>query len=228
MQQSMVDLLSQSQLLSGIDRRSLESLALRLSPSSHAPGEVIFRKGDVGDSMMVVAAGRVKISSVSPRGTEFLFDMIDAGQVFGELALVDRGPRSADATAVKPTELLHLSTEDFHDFLDRTPGAGASVMQVLCARLRHATKLVEETVFLDFPSRLAMRLQELADEYGVPTEQGLLVQHGMSQQELADSIGSTRESVSKQLSVWRDRGLVSVSRGRIVMHAPAALGANRG
>jgi CRP/FNR family cyclic AMP-dependent transcriptional regulator len=101
-------------------------------------------------------------------------------------------------------------------------------MQVLCARLRHATKLVEETVFLDFPSRLAMRLQELADEYGVPTEQGLLVQHGMSQQELADSIGSTRESVSKQLSVWRDRGLVSVSRGRIVMHAPAALGANRG
>lgn len=213
----MVELLRGSTLLDALPESELRELATHVHRSHHETGDLIFRKGDVGSGMMVVVSGRVKISSVGSSGNEVILNVIEPGQVFGEMTLVDGEPRSADAVAAKPSELLTVLRRDFLPVLSRHPEAALEMMQVLSRRLRNTTQFVEAAVFLDVPARLLNRVRFLAERYGQqdPDTGAIRIEHEFTQQDLADSVGVTRVSVNRQLGAWEDQGLIRKGRGWI-------------
>jgi CRP/FNR family transcriptional regulator, cyclic AMP receptor protein len=190
-------------------------------------GQRVFRKGDPSDALLIVTAGRIVISSLSPEGTEVMLNIIDPAEVVGEIGLLDGGPRTADATAVRDTRALVLMRRDFLPLLETEPSVARSMLLLLCARLRQTTCFVEDAVLQTLPARLLHRVQTLARSYA-HSEAGspdLRIEHGLSQQELGDSIGASRVSVNKQLNAWRAQGLLEFGRGFIVVHDLARLDA---
>ncbi len=174
---------------------------------------------------MFVVSGRVKIVSVARSGAEVILNIMQPGQVFGEIALLDGEPRSADAIAATETHLLVLSRRDFLEMLSRNFDVALQMMAVLCNRLRQATLFVEDAVLLDSRTRLLHRLKLMANQYGTvePDGIGVRVAHGLSQQELGDAVGLTRVSINRVLSDWRDRGLIEAGRGWVVVRNFSAL-----
>jgi CRP/FNR family cyclic AMP-dependent transcriptional regulator len=222
---ALVDLLRGSAILGHLPDSELRELAGRVHRSRYAKGEFIFRKGDEGSGLMVVVSGRVNITSVGISGDEVLLNITDPGQVFGEIALLDGEPRSADAVAASPTETLTVLRRDFLPILRGHPDAALRVMGVLTQRIRQVTSFVEDALFLDVPTRLLHRLQALANQYGeIDAKTGAVrIEHGLSQQSLGDSVGLTRVSINRQLSAWREQGLIEDGRGWITLLDPEKL-----
>jgi CRP-like cAMP-binding protein len=211
-------LLKSSVLFRGLPDAELAKLANFARTVRYAARQPIYRRGDPGDSMMIVVSGRVIISSLSRAGTEVILNIIDPGEVHGEISFLDGGERSADATAEVATELLVLHRRDLMPVLRSNPQVGIGLLEILCQRIRQTSAFVEDAVLLEVPARLYRRLRALAAHYGrdEPGE-GLRIQHGLSQQELADAIGVTRASVNKQLSDWRKLGLTRHGQGFVVV-----------
>ncbi len=225
MAQQMVELLRGSALLDSLPDAELRELASRVHRSHYQSGETIFRKGDEGTGMMVVASGRVKIGSVGASGSEIILNVMEPGQVFGEMALIDGEPRSADAVAAQETELVTLLRRDFLPILERHPGAALDMMVVLSRRIRQTTSFVEDAIFLDVARRLLNRVEHLVNEYGQrhPDTGAVRIEHGFTQQDLADSVGLTRVSINRQLSAWEEKGLIRKGRGWLEVPDLAAL-----
>ena len=210
-------LLAQHFLLGQLDEAALDTLLAVASERRFTNGQVIFQKGDPGTSMMAVLGGRVRISAYSEDGREIILNMVDPGQLFGEIALLDGKERSADATAMGKTELLILDRRDFLPFLERNPKIAVQLIEVLCDRVRRTSEMVESIAFLDFGARLARLLLQMAENYGKPTDDGLLIDLRISQADLGNLIASTRESVNRQLSAWTQEGVIAVDQGKITL-----------
>jgi len=174
---------------------------------------ILFRKSDPGTSMMVVHGGRVKVCTHSEDGKELVLNMFGPGDVFGEIALLDGSPRTADAITIDDCELLVLDRRDFIPFLLEHSDASVRMLEVLTHRLRRTTQLLEDVAFREGPSRLARRFVHLAEFSGREVEDGVFVDMALSQQQLGNMVGMTRESINKQLRQWRDEGLISWARG---------------
>lgn len=211
------DLLGQHYLLKHLAPADLDQLARMAITRLCKPNEAVFLKGDPGNSMMAVVHGRVRICSYSSEGREVVLNVISPGQVFGEIALIDGGPRTADAFAMDATELVVLSRRDFLPFLERNPQICIKLLEVLCERLRATSAQVEDFFFLDLRSRLAKRLLAAA---GPASHNDAAADPGtvrLSQHMLASMIGTSREAVNKQLRAWEEAGLIALKRGAITI-----------
>ena len=208
-------LLQASDLLEHIPDHEIDDLASRTRRVRCPRGKLIFMKRDEGREVMFVVSGRVKIVSTAPSGSEVIHNIIEEGQVFGEMALLDGKPRSADAIAAIDTELVELSRDDFLRVLERNPRTAIRMMEILCGRVRQSTSFVEDAVLLDADMRLMNRIKSLADQYGRPIDEtgGVRIDHRLSQQEIGESVGLTRVSVNRLLSRWSGFGLVESGRG---------------
>jgi CRP-like cAMP-binding protein len=193
-----------------------------------ARGTTIFAKGAPGESMMAVIAGRVRIGAVSADGRELTLNVIGPGEIFGEIALLDGKPRSADAVAIEDTLLLVVERRHFMPFLLRDPSLVERLLGVLCDRLRRTSLALEEIALLDLGVRLARVLLKLAADYGRAGAEGVRIDLKLSQRDLANLVASTRESVNKQLQAWRRDGLVEMAEGRLILRDRAALAAVAG
>lgn len=210
-----LSLLAKHWLLSHLTPSELELLGRHVRIQHHKANEVIFHKGDAGLGMMAVVSGRIKISSAAGRDKEVVLNIIDPGEVFGEIALLDGKPRTADATAMEPTELLVLDRRDFLPMIERHPQVCLRIINVLCERIRHTNEQLEDTLFLLQSTRLAKTLVRLAREYGRKTADGVTIDIKLSQRELGNLVGMRREGLNRQLSLWRDEGLIAIEDGRI-------------
>jgi CRP-like cAMP-binding protein len=210
-------LLAANTLLGVLSADQLTELAGRARVEMVPANHTLFCKGDPGAGMMAVIRGRVRISSQSAGGQEVVLNIIRPGEVFGELALLDGAPRTADATTMEASELLVLDRRDFLPFLDRHPQVCIALMRLLVQRLRQTSQHLEDVVFLKLPSLLAKRLLWLAERCGRPVAEGVLIDVRLSQQQLASLIGMTRESVNKQLGEWRQAGLIAIQDQRILI-----------
>ncbi|MEM7041333.1 MAG: Crp/Fnr family transcriptional regulator [Pseudomonadota bacterium] len=210
-------LLSKHFLLGQLDDSALDTLLTVATERRFTNNQVIFQKGDPGTSMMAVLDGRVRISAYSEDGREIILNMVDPGQLFGEIALLDGKERSADATAMGKTQLLILDRRDFLPFLERNPKIAVQFIEVLCSRLRRTSEMVESIAFLDFGARLARLLVQMSEHYGRETEAGLLIDMRISQADLGNLIASTRESVNRQLSAWTQEGVIAIDQGKITI-----------
>jgi CRP-like cAMP-binding protein len=181
----------------------------------YAAGETIFLKGSAGTGMMAVLRGEVRISAPSRQGKEIVLNVIHSGEVFGEIALLDGRERTADATALTECELLVLERRDVMGFLETNPKACLKLLEVLCEKLRRTTEQVEDVVFLQLPNRMAKALLRLTQRDGDRVR--------LSQRELANLVGGTRESMNKYLGEWKRDEVIAIEDGTITVHDRAAL-----
>lgn len=221
-------LLRQSILFEGLTDEDLAPLARATQVISVSPTEFLIHRGDRGDSLMIVADGRVKIVTTSERGAELLLNIIEAGEAFGELAVLDGRVRSADAIALTDVIALKVGRNSVTKFLTDRPDVALRIIALLCEKLRHTTELAEESAFLAPPARLYRRLVDLARHHGRPAERGVRVVHKLSQRELANGIAASRETVNKVLQGWKQLGLVETGTGFVWIKDPAALAREAG
>jgi CRP-like cAMP-binding protein len=200
----------------------LEGLAAAARPVP--AGGTIFLKGDEGDALYGVLSGRVRISTGSPSGKLVLLNIMEAGEIFGEIALIDGRPRTADATALTACELVALRRADFRAFLEREPLLAIHLLEMLCERVRRTSERIEDTAFLGVPARLAKRLLQMAEHDGAPAAGGgVRVAWPLSQGELGQMLGMSRESLNKRLHRWQARGWIAVDRRGVTIRDRGAL-----
>jgi CRP/FNR family transcriptional regulator, cyclic AMP receptor protein len=183
----------------------------------------IFLKGSPGSGMMAVISGRVKITAPSPDGKEVILNLINPGEIFGEIALLDGKERTADAVALTDCELLVLERRDFLPFLHARPELCVRLLAILCERLRRTSEQVEEILFLELPGRFARTLLRLTQSHGEKSAGGTRITLPLSQREFGEMVGISREGINKQLHAWQREGWITLDKGEIVIRNMAAL-----
>lgn len=217
------NVLERNYLFRDLPEDTIDSIAALASRRSYRKNTIIFSQGDAGDALYGVASGRVRISACGPDGREVFLNIMEPGDAFGEIAVVDGRPRTAGAVAIEPTVLIVIRRADFLAALERSPDLAMHLLQLFCQRLRWTSDLVEESAFLVGPARLAKRLLVLAALHGSPVSRGMEL--ALSQAELAHFLGISRQIVNQHLQSWRKAGWVDLSRGRIVVTDADALAA---
>ncbi|HZQ99183.1 MAG TPA: Crp/Fnr family transcriptional regulator [Chloroflexota bacterium] len=216
--------LAQTDLFHDFTAAELATLAASARPRAFREGQVIFHRDDPGTGFYVVRYGLVKISIVAPDGQETLVSLLGPGEPFGEMAILDGQPRSATATAMERTETIYVSREGFLRFLDEHPAAMRKIMVMLIRRLRAATEHLADLVFHDVYGRLAKKLLELGELHGRAYQDGRVeIQLALTQQDLANLVGASRESVNKVMKLYRDKGYIAVQSHRITLLQPREL-----
>ncbi len=205
-------------LLKHLEDSELDQLLKFAKLRRARPGEVLFQKGDPGDGLLGILKGRVKISTISAEGKEVVLNILAPGELFGEIALIDGKDRSADATVMENAELVVIDARDFLPFLEERPDLTTRLLVMLCERVRWVNDLYEDAVFMHLPARLAKHLIRLGETFGVEGDDGSLrISLKLSQQDLGNLMGTTRESVNKQMRAWVEDGVVEVESGYITI-----------
>jgi CRP-like cAMP-binding protein len=210
-------------LLRHLRPEELARLAATATLVRHRPQATIFQKGDPGGSMMAVVRGRVKICTYSADGKELVLNIIDRGGLFGEIALLDGQPRSADAVAIEDAELLVLERNRLMPFLTANPEIATRLIAVLCQRLRATSEVLEDALLRDAPSRVARGLLRLTTTFGKREAGGTRLDIKLSQQQIGNLIGISRESINKYIVEWSRLGYLVVSAGFITIVDKEAL-----
>jgi CRP/FNR family cyclic AMP-dependent transcriptional regulator len=214
-------LLSKHFLISTMPERALDDLVKFTTVARFEPHRVIFDKGDPGDSLYGILAGRVRIYSTSPEGDEIMLNVMEQGELFGEIALLDGSTRTASAAAMEQTDLLRIHRSHFLPYVKANPDLVVAMLTLVCQRLRWTTSVIEDAAFLSFPARLAKRLLALAEHYRKQNEADITVP--LSQHDLGSLVGAGRETINKQLALWRSAGIVDTGRSAIVIRNSDAL-----
>lgn len=197
---------------------------IRLSRIVRYPARrVVIQEGEAGDQLLVLLRGRVKVCLNSPEGKEVTLGLLEPGDVFGEMALLDGEARSASVTTMEECSFLALARGDFLPFLESSPRVALKLLAALSKRLRATNDLVGSMSFLGLSARLARVLLNLVQHYGRIAAGGIVIGLKLSQEELGNLVGVSRESVNRQLRLWVDAGLIDMSHGSIVVKNSDAL-----
>ncbi len=211
------DALRRAPLFSALDDEAASALRASMSQTRVRRGQVIFREGDSGDRLYVVTEGKVKLGRTSSDGRENLLAILGPGQMFGELSLFDPGPRSATATAVTDVTMEELSHAELLRWLTGRPDVARGLLSQLAARLRRANDVVADLVFSDVPGRVAKALLDLSVRFGRTADDGVHVHHDLTQEELAQLVGASRETVNKALADFTARGWLRLEPRSVVL-----------
>jgi CRP-like cAMP-binding protein len=210
-------LLEKSGLFGSLEEKARRDIAACAMPRSFTAGESICRLGDRGDSMMAVVVGTVRISRPTSRGKEIILADLGSGELFGEIALLDGKPRSANVVALTNCELMILERRNLIPFLERNPAACMKLMEILCARIRRSDERMSDIAFFNLPIRLAKTLLN----YQPDVRAG--VKLSLSQSELAEMAGGTREKVNRCLRDWQRQGIIELKNRWTIIRKPEAL-----
>jgi CRP/FNR family transcriptional regulator len=208
--------LASAPLFAALDAESAETLEKVLTSRTVSRGHIVFKEGDTGDRLFIVLEGKIKIYRASADGRENLIALLGAGEMFGELSLFDPGPRTASVSAVTDATLASLDHDDLRPLLLERPGLGVELLRALAQRLRRTNDAMADLVFTDVPGRVAKALLDLAAKFGVEEAEGKRVRHDLTQEELAQLVGASRETVNKALSEFAHRGWLRIE-GRSVL-----------
>jgi CRP-like cAMP-binding protein len=187
----------------------LEQLASLCQRRRLGSGETLFKKGDEGDALFGVRRGAIRIETGTERGERLTLNVLGAGDIFGEIGLLDGQPRTADAVAAEDCELFVLRRADFQRFVERNTHISLRLIELLCQRLRWMSARMEEVALLPVSARIARRLAGLAQDFGNELS--------ITQGQLGEFVGAARETVSRQLQIWREEGIIDLRRGRIII-----------
>jgi CRP-like cAMP-binding protein len=209
-------------LFGNLTPQQIESLSACIVTRSVKRGTNIYAKGDPGTSLCGIGAGTVKISVPSADGKDAVFNVLGKGDIFGEIALLDGNPRTADATAVTDCALFVIERRDFLPLIRKEPEIALRIIEILCSKLRRTTQQAEEVMFLDLPSRLAKALMRLGDADTTGMQERKVT---ITQKDLGNLIGRSRESTNKQLRIWQGKKWVRLERNAVVILAADSLAA---
>ncbi|HEV7714728.1 MAG TPA: Crp/Fnr family transcriptional regulator [Steroidobacteraceae bacterium] len=214
-------IIERNRLFRGLPPQTLERIAALATRRSYDEGAIVFMRGDPGDSLCGVVTGRVRISASRAGGKEVFLNIMEPGDAFGEIALLDGSPRTASATAMAKTELVIVKREPFFALLRAEPQLAEHLIQLLCKRVRWTAELMEDSALLGVPARLAKRLLSLAGVHGSTLPDGIKLM--ISQEELAQFLSLSRQVVNQHLQTWKEQGWITLGRGSVTLADAAAL-----
>ena len=202
------EVLKKAPLFAGLEDEAATALSSAMGKLYLNKGDVLFHEGDTEDRLYIVVSGKIKLGRTGSAGRENLLAVVGPGQMFGELSVFDPGPRSTTATAVTACELRTLEHDELIPWLTDRPEVAQGLLSQLAARLRRANDVVADLVFSDVPGRVAKQLLELAQRFGDKRDDGMHVHHDLTQEELAQLVGASRETVNKALADFAARGWI--------------------
>jgi CRP/FNR family transcriptional regulator, cyclic AMP receptor protein len=208
-QTEFADILKLNPMFADLAADELQRIAGLCHVRQLGTGEVLFHKGDSGDALFAIRHGQIRIETAASDGGRLTLNFLGPGELFGEVAVLDGQSRTADATAFEPSELFVLPREEFLIHLEREPRVAIKLIQLLCRRIRWMRERMEESVLQPLPVRLARRLCALGSDFGSELH--------ISQEQLGIFVGAARESVNRQLQLWRKDGILDLQRGRILL-----------
>jgi CRP/FNR family cyclic AMP-dependent transcriptional regulator len=211
------DVLGKLPLFAALDDDANVALRVAMRHENFSRGDVIFDEGDAGDKLFAVIEGKVKLARTAPDGRENLQAVLGPGEMFGELSLFDPKPRTAGAVALTDTVLASLAHEELRPWITGRPDVAVQLLQALAQRLRRTNDVLADLVFSDVPSRVAKALLGLAERFGQPTNDGIHVAHDLTQEELAQLVGASRETVNKALADFSARGWIVIESRAVVI-----------
>jgi CRP-like cAMP-binding protein len=201
-----------------VDPDCLRQINALVRPRTVGPRELVVQQGDPGDGLYVIAAGYLKVTLTGPTGTTSTLSIMGPGEMFGELSLLDGGARSATVTAITRCELLAIERQSFLRLFESRPNLGITIMEVVARRLRRLSERSDDLATLPVPTRLAKQLLQLAGAHAIRVAPGRLrLAVPLSQRELGELVGATRESVNKCLRQWKKRGTVDEEAGYLII-----------
>jgi CRP-like cAMP-binding protein len=210
------EVIRKAPLFTALDDAASASLLASMVSVKIPKGTILFAEGDGGDQLYVIAEGKLKLGTSSGDGRENLLSILGPGEMFGELSLFDPGPRTSTATAVTDAKLLSLGQEKLLPWLVENPKVSLQLLARLAQRLRRTNEAVGDLVFSDVPGRVAKALIDLGERFGKKTDEGLYVHHDLTQEELAQLVGASRETVNKALADFAGRNWLKLD-GRAVL-----------
>jgi CRP/FNR family transcriptional regulator len=209
--------LRRAPLFEGLDEENARGLRRQLTEVKLSRGEHLFQEGQDGDRLFVVLDGKMKLTRAAVDGRENLLGLLGPGEMFGELSLFDPRPRTSSASAVTDATLAALGHDALRRMLQDHPEVSLHMLQALARRLRRANDVVADLVFTDVPGRVAKNLLDLADRFGEQEKDGLHVHHDLTQEELAQLVGASRETVNKALADFAARGWLQISARSVLI-----------
>ena len=216
--ESLGDVVRRAPLFAALDDDASAELLQSMEAVHVERGEEVFAEGEPGDRVYVVRTGKIKLVRRWPDGRENLLAVMGPGEMFGELSLFDPGPRTSSARAVSEADLIALQHDDMMAWLTRRPEVAKHLLQALAQRLRRTNVALADLLFTDVPGRVAKALLALSRRFGRPIADGLLVAHDLTQEELAQLVGASRETVNKALADFASRGWLRLEARAVVLH----------
>ncbi|GAA3738584.1 Crp/Fnr family transcriptional regulator [Salinactinospora qingdaonensis] len=211
------EVLSKAPLFEALDDDAAAALRNSISEVRLGRGQTLFSEGDAGDRLYVILNGKVKLTRTAADGRENLLSVLGPTEMFGELSLFDPRPRTASAIAVTDVLLAGLGHDDLRPFISSQPEVAIQLLRALATRLRRTNDVMADLVFTDVPGRVAKALLDLADRFGKEGEDGLHVHHDLTQEELAQLVGASRETVNKALAEFALRGWLRIEAKAVVL-----------
>ncbi|MCW2543526.1 MAG: putative transcriptional regulator [Frankiales bacterium] len=206
----MDEVLAKAGLFQGIAAEAAEAVAASLDYADYGRGDTVFTEGEQGDNLYIVLSGKVKIGRRASDGRENMLSVMGPSDMFGELSLFDPGPRTATATVVTDARLASLAHSSLRPWIADRPDIAEQLLRVLARRLRRTNDALADLIFTDVPGRVAKQLLALSERFGSQESDGLRVHHDLTQEELAQLVGASRETVNKALADFASRGWVRV------------------
>jgi len=211
------DVLSETPLFEALSEQDAAALRAGIIDVHLDRGERLFSEGDAGDKLYIILTGKIKLTRAAPDGRENLLSVHGPGEMFGELSLFDPIPRTSSATAVTSARLAGIAHDDLRTWLSTRPEVAMHLLQALAQRLRRINDVKADLVFTDVPGRVAKALLDLAERFGVPTPDGIQVNHDLTQEELAQLVGASRETVNKALADFAGRGWIQLAAKSVLV-----------
>lgn len=199
-------IIRQAPLFSALDDEAARSLRNSMVALKLNKGQTLFKEGEEGDRLYVVVHGKIKLGRSSSDGRENLLSILGPGEMFGELSLFDPEPRTSTATAVTDARLVSLAHDAVIGLLTSNPQTSLELLRRLAQRLRKSNEVLADLVFADVPGRVAKAIMDLGERFGVQKDDGFHVNHDLTQEELAQLVGASRETVNKALADFAARG----------------------
>jgi len=184
---------------------------------TYQAGQMIFSKGAPGDAVMMIDSGRIAVSTAAADGRKIMLALMERGEIFGEISVIDGGDRTADAEAIADTGIVRIGKVEFISFLERNPQVCMTMLRLMCGRLRVTDVTIEDIHIFNIRPRLAKRLLTLAEHFGEASADGIVVDVHVPPSQLARMIGTSREAVNSALRHWARKGIIDLGQGRLTI-----------
>jgi CRP/FNR family cyclic AMP-dependent transcriptional regulator len=217
------DALARAGIFQGVDPSAVQDLRTALEPVSFPRAHVIFAEGELGDRLYIIVSGKVKIGRKSPDGRENLLAVFGPSDMFGELSIFDPGPRTSTATTVTEVQAVTMDRTALREWIAKRPEIAEQLLRVIARRLRRTNNMLADLIFTDVPGRVAKALLQLAHDFGTQEGGMLRVTHDLTQEEIAQLVGASRETVNKALADFAQRGWLRLEGKSVLILEPQRL-----
>ena len=215
--QSVQETLSRAGIFQGVDPDAVVNLISQMQTESFPRGTTIFDEGEPGDTLYIIIEGKVKLARHAPDGRENLLSVMGPSDMFGELSIFDPGPRTSSAVCVTEVKAATMDSEMLRTWINDHPEISQQLLRVLARRLRRTNASLADLIFTDVPGRVAKTLLQLANRFGIQEGNGLRVNHDLTQEEIAQLVGASRETVNKALATFAQRGWIRLEGKSVVI-----------